>query len=198
MEKYRTAILMAGPILYCLAMFVLPGDNADSEARIGIIRAFSMQWQLGHVLTAVALLGLSAWIADVYGAAMEGNEQFAFAGATLSGIAVVASYAAVMLHLFSFDLLRLSPNDAQMVIELMSSSGYLKAFVLVPSFGFLLGFGLFAMALRQAGRSKWQVVFLTLAGVFAAFGTALNLQFLHWISALALLTFAWQHVNDTA
>lgn len=195
MEKYRTAILLAGPILYCLAMFIQPGDNADAEARIGIIRACSMYWQLGHVLAAVSLLGPSVFIADVYGAAMEGDEWQAFWGAALSGLAIIARYASAMFQLVGFDLLQLSPEDAQRVLELMDASGYLTAFVTVPIFGFVIGFGLFAMALVKAGRSLWQPAFLFNAGLFTALATVLNLQFMHWIGGSALLAFAWLHVN---
>lgn len=197
MEKYRTEILMAGPLLLLLAAFVIPGGNMDAEARIGIMKAFSGRWVLGHVLLLVALLAMVVWLADVYAAALEGLEWQAVAGALAVVLALFSQYGVAALQLYAFELMRSTPGAAQGLIESLDGSWFLLATLYLPAIGFLGGFSLLAWALRKAGRSKWQLVFLAAAGFFVTLGGVTQLQFLDCIGTLSLAAFSWLHVNTT-
>lgn len=195
MEKYRTAILMAGPILFFLAEFILPGGSMDAEARIGIMRANFWQWHLGHVIILLAFIMMFVWLMDVYGAATRGLTWQSFAGAMFVVFALLGDYTIGVLQLFSIELLQTNPAAAQQVLEFMNGSYYLLVFAYLPTLGFLVGFALLGWSLLVAGRSKKQVALLVSAGLLITLGGIIQTQLLFWPGSFALLAFSWINVH---
>ncbi len=195
MEKYRTAILMAGPILFFMAEFILPGGSMDAEARIGIMRAHLWHWHLGHVIILLALVMMFVWLMDVYGSASRGLAWQSFAGAMCVAFALLGDYAIGVLQLFSVELLHSNPAAAQQVLEFMNGSYYLLAFAYLPTIGFFVGFSLLGWSLLAAGRSKKQVALLVSAGLLITLGGIIQTQLLFWPGSFALLAFSWINVH---
>ena len=195
MEKYRTAILMAGPILFFMAEFILPGGSMDAEARMGIMRAYTWHWHIGHVIILLAFIMMFVWLMDVYGAATRGLAWQSFAGAMSVVFALLGDYAIGVLQLFSIELVQTNPAAAQQVLEFMNGSYYLLAFAYLPTLGFMIGFGLLGWSLLVAGRSKTQVTLLVLAGLLITLGGIIQTQLLFWPGSFALLAFSWINVH---